>query len=516
MKNMNKVAKSAIYLMIATILSKILGFARELVLSSSYGASAYSDAYITAVNIPVVIFSAVGMALATTVIPLYYEKQKIGGSEKGIEFINNIMNIVLIISSILAILGFIFARQLVGIVAIGFEGETLDLAIKFTRILIFGIIFVGISNIITSYLQTQNQFAVPGLIGVPFNIIVIISIILSVKINIYILPIGTLIGIISQFLFQYPFAKKLGYKYKYYINIKDEYIKKMMWLVCPVFIGVSVNQINAIVDRCIASTLMEGTISALNYANRLNGFVIGLFIASIGAVIYPMLSKLSNEKNQKKFIKSVSQSINSVILLVIPVSVGAMVLSYPIVKLLFERGQFSPQATAMTASALVFFSIGMVAFGLRDILGKVFYSLQDTKTPMINGAISMILNIILSLILVKFMGHNGLAFATSLSSILCIILLFVSLKKKIGYFGQDNIIKTSLKSLGSAILMGIVTFYSYNQLSYIIGSSTVGQIISLGSAVFIGALVYFILIVLLKIDEVEIIKSKLKKIIESK
>ncbi|MPN59376.1 hypothetical protein SDC9_207097 [bioreactor metagenome] len=135
---------------------------------------------------------------------------------------------------------------------------------------------------------------------------------------------------------------------------------------------------------------------------------------------------------------------------------------------------------------------------------------------MINGAISMILNIILSLILVKFMGHNGLAFATSLSSILCIILLFVSLKKKIGYFGQDNIIKTSLKSLGSAILMGIVTFYSYNQLSYIIGSSTVGQIISLGSAVFIGALVYLILIVLLKIDEVEIIKSKLKKVIESK
>ena len=177
----------------------------------------------------------------------------------------------------------------------------------------------------------------------------------------------------------------------------------MSWLIGPVLIGVAVNQINTMVDRTLASTLVEGSISALNYANKLNGFVMALFITSVGAVIYPMLSKLSSEDNKEKFISSVVQSINSVILLVIPISIGAIVLATPIVKLLFQRGEFDARATSMTAIALIMYSIGMVAFGLRDIIGKVFYALKDTKTPMINGAIAMIMNIVLNIILVKYL-----------------------------------------------------------------------------------------------------------------
>lgn len=164
-------------------------------------------------------------------------------------------------------------------------------------------------------------------------------------------------------------------------------------------IGVAVNQINAMVDRTLASTLVEGSISALNYANKLNGFVLTLFITSVALVIYPLLSRLSSEDNTRKFTESVVTSINSVVLLVMPVSVGAIVLATLIVKMLFERGEFDERATNMTSVALVMYPIVMVAFGLRDILGKIFYSLQDTKTPMINGVIAMVLNIILNVFL---------------------------------------------------------------------------------------------------------------------
>ena len=322
---------------------------------------------------------------------------------------------------------------------------------------------------------------------------------------------GTLIGIATEFLFQFPFAIKSGYKYQPYINIKDKYIKKMSWLIGPVLIGVAVNQINTMVDRTLASTLVEGSISALNYANKLNGFVMALFITSVGAVIYPMLSKLSSEDNKEKFISSVVQSINSVILLVIPISIGAIVLATPIVKLLFQRGEFDARATSMTAIALIMYSIGMVAFGLRDIIGKVFYALKDTKTPMINGAIAMIMNIVLNIILVKYLQLAGLALATSISAIVCIFLLFGSLKKKIGYFGQDKIIKTTIKSIVAAVVMGIVTYFVYNIVSNLLGLGFAKEAVSLAISVGVGAITYGILVVVLKVDEINVITDVMKK-----
>ena len=225
---MNKVAKATISLMIVTILSKVLGFMRELVLASFYGTSIYSDAYLIALNIPTVIFAAIGTAISTTFIPIYYESDKIGGKVKCNKFTNNVLNIAFILSLILSVVGFIFTDQLVKLFAIGFEGDTLKLTIDFTRILIFGIIFTSISEVIKGYLNANNNFSIPGIMsGVPFNIMVIVAIILSAKINPYILPVGTLIAISSRFIFQIPFAYKYGYKYKSYINIKDEDIKKM-------------------------------------------------------------------------------------------------------------------------------------------------------------------------------------------------------------------------------------------------------------------------------------------------
>ena len=431
--------------------------------------------------------------------------------KKALNFTNNVFNIVIAMCIVLAMLGFIFTEELVKVFAMGFEGQTLKVSIDFTRITIIGIVFTGLSYVMTAYLQIKNNFTVPGLISVPKNIIIIVSIILSVKYNPYIMIWGTLIGIATEFIFQLPFAIKSGYKYQPYINMKDKYIKKMSWLIGPVLIGVAVNQINTMVDRTLASTLVEGSISALNYANKLNGFVMALFITSVGAVIYPMLSKLSSEDNKEKFISSVVQSINSVILLVIPISIGAIVLATPIVKLLFQRGEFDARATSMTAIALIMYSIGMVAFGLRDIIGKVFYALQDTKTPMINGAMAMIMNIVLNIILVKYLQLAGLALATSISAIVCIFLLFGSLKKKIGYFGQDKIIKTMIKSILSAVVMGIVTYFIYNMISNLLGVGFIKEVISLVVSVGIGAVTYAILVVLLKVEEINIITSMMKK-----
>lgn len=215
---MNREAKAAIGLMIVTIISKVLGFGREIVMGAAYGTSTYTDAYVIAMNIPITIFGAVGAALATTFIPLYYENVTDGGQIKANKYTNNIVNIIFILTLVLAVICLIFIEPIVKVFALGFTDETLKIAVDFTKILIFGIVFIALSNIITAILQVKNNFIIPGLIGIPYNIIIIITIIISSKLDANILAIGTLLAMASQVVFQIPFALKKGWKYKFDIE----------------------------------------------------------------------------------------------------------------------------------------------------------------------------------------------------------------------------------------------------------------------------------------------------------
>lgn len=507
---MNKVVKATAGLFIVTIISKILGFLRETVLVSTYGTSAITDAYITAMNIPSVLFNTIAVALATTLIPLFFQIESDKGKKASLDFLNNVISIVILISLILSILGFIFAQPLTKIFAMNFSGEKLSLATQFTRIMIFGIVFIALSNIMTCFLQIKDNFLIPGMMAIPYNIIVVLVILFS-KGNMNILAIGTFIGMISQFLFQYPYAVKGGFKFKFKINLKDEYIRKMLTLVLPVSIAVGVNQINNIVDRSLASTLGDGMITVLNSANKLNDFATGLFISSIAIVVYPLIAKLSVDENKEDLLNIVRTSINVIIILVIPVTIGAIVLSQPIVKVVFERGSFDATSTSLTATALRFYCIGMIGSGITTILNKVFYAFKDTNTPMKIAGMSVALNIILNVILSKIMGHGGLAFATSISAIVGSAILIRSLVKKIGNFGIRKILDTILKCILSASLMGVVVNITY---IYIFSICNI-EILSILISVLIGAVVYGISAILLKIEEVGIIiltiKDKLKK-----
>jgi putative peptidoglycan lipid II flippase len=496
--------------MLVTIISKILGFGREVVLASYYGTSIYSDAYITAFNIPTLVFIPFATAIGIAVTPLYFSIKAEKGESASLEYLNNTINLTLIISILLILLVSIFPEVFVKTTAYGFEGEVLQLTVDYVRIMVWSIPFIGLANILTSYLQIKNKFSITGLIGVPYNIILIASIILSTKYGYPILGFGSLLALAGNFIFLYPFARKEGYKYVFRMNIHDENIKKMIWLVSPVLIGVGVNQINGIVDRTMASTLAEGSISALNYADRLTSLISGVLIVPIGSVIYPKLSEISSNKNVGQFNEIISRSINIVIMFLIPITIGFIILAEPIIKVLFERGSFDINATEMTKSALIFYSIGIIGFGLRDILGKIYYSLQDTRTPMINGVIAMTLNIILNIILAQCMGHSGIAFATSISSLITVILLIINLKVKLKQLDFSKIKLFLFKSLVSAIVMGIFVSISYSFMVESLAATIGGNFLSLILAVFIGIFVYFGLLKLLKADELNNISDIFK------
>lgn len=502
--------KTALLLIIITLASKVFGFIRELTLSYYYGTSNISDAYLIALTIPTVIFTFIGTAFSTGYIPMYSKVQKEKGESSADLFTNNLINILFVVFTIFIIAGFVFSPQIVRLFASGFEGDTLNLAIKFTQISIFGMYFTGLVQFFSGYLQIKGNYSTPALIGFPLNLIIVISIVMSSNIDLMLLPYGILIATASQFLLLVPSIIKNGYRHKFIIKPNDKYINKLLILSLPIILGAVVNDINVLVDRTLASQIAVGGISALNYANKLNTMVQSIFVLSISTAIYPTLSKMAADNRITEFKKSMAEAINAVSLLVVPATVGMMVLAQPIISLLFGRGAFDQSAIDMTSKALFFYSLGMIGFGIRQILIRGFYSLQDTKTPVINSSIGMILNIILNILLSKFMGISGLALATSISAIFTSFLLIISFRKKTGPLGMKKLLISFIKIICASIIMGVSSYLIFNTFA-----NQFGQTGALAIAIIIGALIYFIMIYYLKIEEIQFLCKSIRKRIDN-
>lgn len=498
--------KTTVIIIFITLLSKIFGFAREMVLSYFYGASSVSDAYIVSLTVPSVIFGFIVVGIATGYIPLFTKIENTVGEKSAVDYTSNLINILMLLSTITIILGFFYTDIIVKIFASGFEGDTLSLAIKFTRIALIGIYLTALLNILVSYLQIKGSFYIPALVGFPLNIITVLAIVISAITNVNLLPIGTVLAIFCQVLLLIYFAKRKGFKYSPILNFRDPAIIHTMHIATPIILGSSVNQINQLVDRTIASNIAVGGISSLNYAHKVDGLIQGLFITSIIAVLYPTISKLAVQGNKKELKRLVSESINIIGLLVIPSSIGAMIFSRQLVIFLFGRGAFDIFAINMTSISLFFYSSGMIAFGLRDILTRVFYSLGDSKTPMINGIIGVLINIILNMILSRYIGIGGLALASSIAGGVVCVILFVKLRKKIGPFRLSSILKNYAKILFASLIMGLLAKLSFNYLT-----SSLSQNLSLLIAIGVGAVSYFVIIYFMKIEVVDVIVGAIKK-----
>lgn len=498
--------KTALIIMLITLLSKVLGFGREIVLSYFFGASSISDAYIISLTIPSVIFGFIGVGIVTAYIPMQSRLLTESGEEVASKFTSNLVNIILVFVTVVLFVGLSFTESIVKLFALGFSEEVLNMTIRFTRVSLFAVYFTTLISIFSGYLQIKKNYIVPALVGFPLNIIIIMSILLASQGNYNFLSVGTLVATISQFILVIVFIKKANFKYSMYLNFKEPTIIKVLNMSIPVVIGTSVNQINILIDRTIASSLIVGGISALNYADKMNSFIQGLFTISIITVMYPLISTYAGMKNMDDFKRVIKESINVIIIFIVPMSIGAMTFSNQIIRLLFGRGAFDENAVKLTSTALFFYSIGMLGAGLREIFARGFYSLQDTKTPMINASLGVVLNIILNLTLSRFLGIGGLALATSISAIFTTVLLGFSFHKKIGSFGILQIIKTLLKTIFASFIMGAVAKVSFNHFIEVFSSN-----FSLLLSIIVGAALYFAIIYFMKIEDVDIVVKIFKK-----
>lgn len=503
MSQSKKAAKSALVIMFFTLASKGLGFLREVLIAAKFGSGMETDTFFIALTATGLFTKFIMDAVSTTFIPVISEIEAKEGKLGKIEHTNNMLHTIFFAAAAIVVIATIGAPVIVKIIASGFKGEQFNLAVKLVRIGLPTILFSGIIGVLTGYLQSEEKFNSTALIGIPLNLAYIVFLLLfSSRFGVKGLMVAVVIGTFLQILIQLPETKATGFKYKFIFDIKDKYIKKVLYLSMPVLIGVAINDLNAIIDKTLASGLASGSISSLNYANKLNTLILSVFIMAITTVIFPILSKEANKGNMKGVKKTMGQGINLILLITIPAAIGMIILAKPVVQIAFERGAFGTRATKMTSEALIFYSLGITFGSLKIFITRVYYSLQDTKTPMINGFITVGLNIVFNLMFLPLFAHSGLAFATSLSNTITTIILFILLRKKIGNLGTKSYFRCGVKAIIASAIMGGVAYVTYNGLYSMLGTSTLYNLISLIAAVVLAVIVYGVVCYVIGVKEV--------------
>ncbi|MGD7045662.1 murein biosynthesis integral membrane protein MurJ [Jeotgalibacillus proteolyticus] len=491
--------KTVLFIMLLTMGSKLIGFLRDILLSYYYGVSGISDAYLIAILIPTVIFGLLAKAISTGYIPLYTRIDQNEGPDASRLFTNHVLNLLLVISTFLVLLGLVFTKALVLLFAAGFEGETLEIAVWFTRITIAGIYFTSIIRLLSAYLNVKKLFIVPTLIGLPMNAVLILSIIVSHETGyIVLLAAGNLTALFIQAGIIVFFALKKGFRWQAVFKVRDPHLKQMTLLALPIMLGTAVSQINKLVDRSLASSITEGGVSALYYANTLNAFILGVFVVSIATVMYPSISKMAAGSDHVRFKESVISGLNGVGLFVIPATVGAFLFSEEIVVLLFGRGAFDAEAVTMTSGAFFFYAVGLIGYGFREILSRAFYAMQDTKTPALNAAIAVSINIVLNFILSSFMGINGLALATSIAAFITTFLLYRKLRSHTGSLFTYEAVRSNVKILTASLVMGSAAYLISPFIMEALGE-TIGVLLT----ILLAAGIYLGMILLFKVKEAQ-------------
>ncbi|MBP9827450.1 murein biosynthesis integral membrane protein MurJ [Candidatus Saccharibacteria bacterium] len=447
------ISMAAILISLSYLLSRILGLVRDRLLASNFGLSPQADAYAAAFRIPDLLFTLlVSGAFAVSFIPVfvgYLEKKKI---DEAWEIASVVLNLLVLLTLALGIVTFIFTEPLVRIIAPGFDAERFTLTVNLTRIMLLTPLFFVISSVLGAIQQAFQRFILFALASVFYNVGIIIGILYFepfFQVPIYGVAWGVVAGTALQAVIQLWGVWGLGFKYNQHFKIWHPSIGRIVKLMVPRSLDLGLEQINTIVETAIGSQLAAGSLTSFYFANNLKNVPLGLFGGAIATAIFPSLIRAAHSKDKSKLPMQVVHTVQLVLFLVIPAAAVAIIMRGYIVRLLLGFGDQT------TADALGWFAGVIVAQSVFFVIARVFYALEDTRTPLITSLITLVLNIIFSYIFAREFGVPGLAMALSFVTTIELIMLMLFLRVKIGNYGLKGIVRTAFRIfIAATVMMG--------------------------------------------------------------
>jgi len=511
MSRSNTIARATAVIAVFTLLSKILGFVREMALACVFGASAATDAYLVAYTVPNVIFAVLGGALTVTAVPLFASYASAGKREEAwwlFAVFSTLLGLVLL-AVVLA--GVPCARQIVWLVAPGLPEGTARLAASLLAVMLPGVLFLSLANLFYGLLNANNIFGPPALGPVVTNVFIVASILAGLKFGITAVAAGTLLGYLAALLLQLPCLRRAGFVFRPSLEFRHPGLKRALGLMLPVMVGTGIGQVYLIIDRILASGLPEGSISALNYASKLILLPQGVIVMALGTAIFPTLSNKAASGDGAGFSHTLLRAVKTVLLVALPAGVGLAVLREPVVKLLFMRGAFDQQDAAMTVFALLCFSFGLAGQCLGPVLTRGFYALQDTATPVKVGVATVLLNLASSLVLVRSLAHGGLALANSIVATFNVVALFYLLARRVPGLDVRGLLAFAAGAALASLLAGGAAALADGFLAGVLAGGTAALALRLAADALAGVLVFAGACQVLKLDEYLYLKDLLRR-----
>lgn len=489
--------KSTSLVAFMTMISRIFGFTRDMVTAAFFGAGLSFDAFSVAFRIPNFMrrLFAEG-SFSQAFVPVLAEYQKNKTKEETAQFINAMAGTLGMSLLIVTVIGMLAAPWIVRVFAPGFEvdGERFSLAVTMLRITFPYLLLISLTAFSGAILNTYSRFWVAAITPILLSISMISAAIwLSPHFTVPIMALawGVFIAGVAQLIFQWPFLKGLGMFPRPTINFHNRGVLRVLALMVPALFGVSIGQINLLVDSLFASLLVVGSISWLYYSDRLMEFPLGVFGVAISTVILPHLSRHHATQSNQSFSLTLDWAMRAVLLVGIPAGVTLAMLSGPMLSTLFQHGIFDAHAVIMAQKSLTMFAIGIAPFMLVKILAAGFYAKQDMRTPVRIAVVAMIVNIVFNLILIWPLAHAGIALATSLAAIINASTLFYFLYQRGIYKPREGWKMFGLRLIIANIVLGVWLFFGAGDIHTWTSHHTLWRCGHLAVLLIGGIVIYF-------------------------
>jgi putative peptidoglycan lipid II flippase len=516
-----------------TFLSRILGLVREQVFAAFFGAGAANDAFQIAFRIPNLLrdLFAEG-AMSAALVPTYTKTRQAEGEERAWRLVSNVATTLFVVTSVVAVLGIIFADQLVGAMAAGFRevpGKH-EMTVDMTRILWPFLPLVVMAAVWMGVLNARDRYATPALAPTLFNVASIVAAFTLCPLvfwafgwpTIYGMALGALLGGLLQWLIQIPSLRAEGFRYRWGMQLKDPALRTMVLMMGAGTFGLAATQVNVFVNSVLAASQGDGAVSWLNFAFRLMQFPLGMFGVAISTANLTKVSREAANGDYGAVAKSVTSALRMVIILSVPSSVGLAVLGLPIIGVIYQRGHFHASDTYNTSMALAGYALGLAAYSAIKVLVPVLYSLGRARSTIWSSGVGVILNVGLGLLLVGPFSFVGLAFATSVAAILNFFILLWILKEPLKQIDFKDLGKclglTLVASLFMAIIVymlqwyvGILPFHPIPLTSFWAGATFLQHLLFLAIALAAALVVYCLIGRILGLREIEQIQGLIWK-----
>lgn len=505
-------ALATVILMSAFVASRLTGLARDIVIGYRFGTTRDYDAYLAAIRVPDLVFQIVaGGAVASAFIPVLASYVAKDQEDEAWRMVSTLFNLGLLVLTPIVVLLAVFAHPVMGLLAPGFEAESQALAADLARVLLVMPLFFALGALATSVLNSHHRFFWPALAPSCYNLGILSGAwFLGPAMGVKGMAVGASAGALLYLLIQVPGLYSVGMVYRPILDLRLPGVREVGRLMLPRTIGLGIQQVNFLVTLVLASSL-PGMYSALNYAWLLTMLPLGVFAIAISTAVFPTMAEHMATERLVEMKRVLSSSLRLILYLTVPASIGLIVLRYPVVRLLFERGQFTAASTEATAFALQFYAAGLFAHALTEIVARAFYAMHDTRTPVIVAAAALVVNLVASWLLVQTpLGHGGLALGLSVSATFEALVLLWIMRERLGGLDERDLALSVVRIVVASVVMGLVVGWISHQAAAWLGMSD-GQhrlaVVAVGLSV--GVITYLLLTFLLGCSEARRLRQQL-------